>query len=140
MVTSSESRAGWLDPRSGGGGSLQPSCRPAHIWHSRAPQMIASTSGQCGSGVHRRSMWCRRQGSGCACGQCAPVLRGPGGHRSCTCRVPLGDRLSDCLCPLDEVFLGLGWLVSLIGLWPARGRVGVALPGPGPGRGVGRRC
>ena len=54
--------------------------------------------------------------------------------------VPLGDRLSDCLCPLDEVFLGLGWLVSLIGLWPARGRVGVALPGPGPGRGVGRRC
>ena len=55
--------------------------------------------------------------------------------------VALGDMWSDWLCPLAEVFLGLGWPGSLIGVWPggvARGRVGVLLPGPE--RGVGRRC
>ena len=55
----------------------------------------------------------------------------------------LGVLLRDCLWPLVEVFLGLGWLYSLVGVSPgcvARVRVGVALPGPGPGRGLGRFC
>ena len=48
----------------------------------------------------------------------------------------LGDLWSDWICFLAEVFLGLGWPGSLIGVWPeglARGRVGVTLPGPGHG-------
>ena len=81
------SRVGWLGSMSGGGGSLRPLCRSARIWHSRAPRLTASTSWLCGFGVRRRSRWYRRRGSGCACGQCAPVRRGPGGRRRCTCRV-----------------------------------------------------
>ena len=55
--------------------------------------------------------------------------------------VALGVLLRDWLWPLVEVFLGLGWLYSLVGVWPGGvARVRVDLPGPGPGRGVGRLC
>lgn len=129
----------------------------SQVWWWRVPSTIVSTCSNmalsCSTGCqHIWAVWfCRPQDEHVvpnagqwmrlwAVRSCSPW---PWRPQKLQMPVALGDLLRGCLWPLVEVFLGLGWLYSLVGVWPggvARVQVGVALPGPGPGRGVGRFC
>lgn len=140
----SGSSVGPVSPKTDAGGLPRTWCLVLQTPHFRARQ-IASTSVRCDAVCRMRNRWIR---SVCADGLSSPVHHVPGGRSSCRrhgCWVWVWSIGVRGLCPWWRC--ASSWGLGGVGLGGgACGRVGVALLGPSPARGVGvavgggRRC